>query len=65
MANCFIRLSICAWLLVMFLMMVGALAILELRVAYYPPVAPPAVSVTANYPGAYAQTVQDTVTQVI
>lgn len=46
-------------------MMAGVLAILQLPVAQYPTIAPPAVSISANYPGADAQTVQDTVTQVI
>ncbi|EFM6590587.1 multidrug efflux RND transporter permease subunit AcrF [Escherichia coli] len=65
MANFFIRRSIFAWVLAIILMMAGALAILQLPVAQYPTIAPPAVSVSANYPGADAQTVQDTVTQVI
>ena len=52
-------------MLAIILMMAGALAILQLPVAQYPTIAPPAVSVSANYPGADAQTVQDTVTQVI
>lgn len=43
----------------------GALAILKLPIAQYPTVAPPAIQLTATYPGADAQTVQDTVTQVI
>ncbi|EIJ8961517.1 efflux RND transporter permease subunit [Salmonella enterica] len=46
-------------------MMAGALAIMQLPVAQYPTIAPPAVSISATYPGADAQTVQDTVTQVI
>lgn len=65
MANFFIRRPIFAWVLAIILMMAGALAILQLPVAQYPTIAPPAVSVSANYPGADAQTVQDTVTQVI
>ena len=64
MANFFIRRPIFAWELAIILMMAGALAILQLPVAQYPTIAPPAVSVSANYPGADAQTVQDTVTQV-
>lgn len=52
-------------MLAIILMMAGALAILQLPVAQYPTIAPPAVSVSANYPGADARTVQDTVTQVI
>ncbi|EDH3386244.1 efflux RND transporter permease subunit [Salmonella enterica] len=65
MANFFIRRPIFAWVLAIILMMAGALAIMQLPVAQYPTIAPPAVSISATYPGADAQTVQDTVTQVI
>ena len=61
MANFFIF----AWVLAIILMMAGALAIMQLPVAQYPTIAPPAVAISATYPGADAQTVQDTVTQVI
>ncbi|EHT2425840.1 efflux RND transporter permease subunit, partial [Salmonella enterica subsp. enterica serovar Kentucky] len=59
------RRPIFAWVLAIILMMAGALAIMQLPVAQYPTIAPPAVSISATYPGADAQTVQDTVTQVI
>ncbi|MMS80032.1 efflux RND transporter permease subunit [Salmonella enterica] len=65
MANFFIRRPIFAWVLAIILMMAGALAIMQLPVAQYPTIATPAVSISATYPGADAQTVQDTVTQVI
>ncbi|ANG94432.1 efflux RND transporter permease subunit [Enterobacteriaceae bacterium 155047] len=65
MANFFIQRPIFAWVLAIILMIAGGLAILKLPVAQYPTIAPPAVAVTATYPGADAQTVQDTVTQVI
>ncbi|HBW3310456.1 TPA: efflux RND transporter permease subunit [Salmonella enterica subsp. enterica] len=65
MANFFIRRPIFAWVLAIILMMAGALAIMQLPVAQYPTIAPPAVSISATYPGADAKTVQDTVTQVI
>lgn len=65
MAKFFIERPIFAWVLAIILMIAGALAILQLPVAQYPTIAPPAVAVTATYPGADAQTVQDTVTQVI
>ncbi|EDS1884897.1 efflux RND transporter permease subunit [Salmonella enterica subsp. enterica serovar Sandiego] len=65
MTNFFIRRPIFAWVLAIILMMAGALAIMQLPVAQYPTIAPPAVSISATYPGADAQTVQDTVTQVI
>ena len=65
MANFFIGRPIFAWVLAIILMLAGALAIMQLPVAQYPTIAPPAVAISANYPGADAQTVQDTVTQVI
>ncbi|RXK33336.1 hypothetical protein BBD39_01985 [Arsenophonus endosymbiont of Bemisia tabaci Asia II 3] len=46
-------------------MLAGLLAIIKLTVAQYPTIAPPAISVSATYPGADANTVQNTVTQVI
>src|ERR1700726_1111306 len=46
-------------------MMIGALAIVTLPIAQYPSIAPPAVAITVTYPGASADTVQSTVTQVI
>jgi multidrug efflux pump len=46
-------------------MLAGALSIFKLPIAQYPEVAPPAVSISASYPGASAQTVQDTVIQII
>ncbi|EOE6915875.1 efflux RND transporter permease subunit [Cronobacter turicensis] len=65
MANFFIQRPIFAWVLAIIMMMAGALAILQLPIAQYPTIAPPAIAVSATYPGADAQTVQDTVTQVI
>ncbi|WP_212736491.1 efflux RND transporter permease subunit, partial [Escherichia coli] len=53
------------WGWALFRRMGGERAVLQLPVAQYPTIEPPAVSVSANYPGADAQTVQDTVTQVI
>lgn len=47
------------------MMIAGGTAILQLPIAQYPTIAPPAVAISATYPGADAQTVQDTVTQVI
>ena len=47
------------------IMLAGGLSILKLPVAQYPTIAPPAISITAMYPGADAETVQNTVTQVI
>ena len=46
-------------------MRVGGISILNLPISQYPSIAPPTIGITAQYPGASAQTVQDTVTQVI
>jgi multidrug efflux pump len=65
MANFFITRPVFAWVIAALIMLTGTLALFSLPVAQYPAIAPPAVSITASYPGADAQTVQDTVTQVI
>ena len=65
MSNFFIDRPIFAWVLAIILMLAGSLAIKNLPVTQYPPIAPPAVSITVTYPGASAETVQSTVTQVI
>ncbi|NIJ75522.1 multidrug efflux pump [Xanthomonas campestris] len=65
MSRFFIDRPIFAWVLAIIVMLAGALAILSLPVNQYPNIAPPAISITANYPGASAQTVQDTVVQVV
>src|SRR6201984_2664824 len=65
MVNFFIDRPIFAWVLAIVIMMAGALAIRTLPVAQYPSIAPPAISITVTYPGASADTVQSTVTQVI
>lgn len=52
MANFFINRPIFAWVLAIILMMAGALAIMQLPVAQYPTIAPPAVAISATYPGA-------------
>jgi len=65
MAKFFIDRPIFAWVIAIIVMLAGLLAILKLPVAQYPTIAPPAVTIAATYPGADAQTVQDSVTQVI
>ncbi|CAN7726717.1 efflux RND transporter permease subunit [Variovorax sp. LjRoot290] len=65
MARFFIDRPIFAWVLAIIVMLAGALAIFTLPIAQYPSIAPPAVAITANYPGASAKTLEDTVTQVI
>ena len=65
MARFFIDRPIFAWVIALIIMLAGALSILKLPVAQYPEIAPPQVTINAVYPGASAQTMQDTVTQVI
>jgi HAE1 family hydrophobic/amphiphilic exporter-1/multidrug efflux pump len=65
MARFFIDRPIFAWVISIIIMGVGTLSILTLPVAQYPQIAPPSISVSAVYPGASAQTVANTVTQVI
>jgi multidrug efflux pump len=61
----FIERPIFAWVIAIVIMLAGALAIRILPIAQYPDIAPPAVVITATYPGASPQTVENTVTQVI
>ena len=54
-----------AWVIAIFIMLLGGLSIYNLPIAQYPPIAPPAIAITAYYPGASAQTVENSVTQII
>lgn len=65
MSRFFIDRPIFAWVLAIVVMLAGVLAIQSLPIAQYPSIAPPAISITATYPGASARTLEDTVTQVI
>lgn len=65
MARFFIDRPIFAWVLAIIVMLAGAISIFTLPIAQYPAIAPPAVAITANYPGASAKTLEDTVTQII
>ncbi|HED3714578.1 TPA: multidrug efflux RND transporter permease subunit SdeY, partial [Serratia marcescens] len=65
MAKFFIDRPIFAWVIAIIVMLAGVLAIMKLPIAQYPTIAPPAVTISATYPGADAKTVQDTVTQII
>jgi len=64
-ARFFIDRPIFAWVLAIIVMVFGGLSITRLPVSQYPAIAPPAISVTATYPGASARTLEETVTQVI
>jgi multidrug efflux pump len=65
MARFFIDRPIFAWVIAMIIMLAGILAIKNLPISQYPSIAPPTVVIAANYPGASAKTMEDTVTQVI
>jgi multidrug efflux pump len=65
MAQFFIDRPIFAWVIALFIMVLGGVAITQLPVSQYPPVAPPSIVITATYPGAPAQTLEDSVLAVI
>jgi multidrug efflux pump len=65
MSRFFIDHPVFAWVLAIVLMLAGTAAVFTLPIAQYPPIAPPAVSITVTYPGASAETVQGTVVQPI
>jgi multidrug efflux pump len=65
MSRFFIDRPIFAWVIAIVIMLAGLLSIIALPIAQYPAIAPPAISITGNYPGASAQTVEDSITQVI
>ncbi len=65
MSRFFIDRPIFAWVIALVIMLAGGLSILKLPINQYPSIAPPAVGISVRYPGASAQTVQDTVVQVI
>ncbi|WP_343637651.1 efflux RND transporter permease subunit [Roseateles sp.] len=65
MARFFIDRPIFAWVLAIITMLAGIVAVLTLPIAQHPTIAPPAIAITANYPGASSKTLEDTVTQVI
>jgi len=54
-----------AWVIAIIMMAGGVLAIYNLPIAQYPPIAPPSIAITAFYPGASAETVENSVTQII
>jgi len=54
-----------AWVIAIVMMVAGGLAIYNLPISQYPPIAPPSIAITAFYPGASAETVENSVTQII
>ncbi|MEO7546878.1 MAG: efflux RND transporter permease subunit, partial [Ramlibacter sp.] len=65
MAKFFIDRPIFAWVIALFIIVMGSVAIKQLPIAQYPPVAPPAIVVSATYPGASATTLEESVISVI
>jgi multidrug efflux pump len=65
MAKFFIDRPIFAWVIALFVIVMGAVAITQLPISQYPPVAPPAIVINVTYPGASAQTLEDSVLSVI
>jgi len=65
MARFFIDRPIFAWVIALFIMVAGAVSITQLPISQYPPVAPPSIVISAAYPGASAQTLEDSVMSVI
>lgn len=65
MARFFIDRPIFAWVLAIITMLAGVMAVLTLPIAQYPTIAPPAIAISATYPGASSKTLEDSVTQVI
>lgn len=61
----FVRRPVFAWVIAILIMLAGVLAIRTLPVGQYPDVAPPAVKISATYTGASAETLENSVTQVI
>lgn len=65
MAKFFIDRPIFAWVIAIIIMLAGSLAITQLPVEQYPQIAPPSVQINATYPGATAETLEESVTQII
>ncbi|HQR58445.1 MAG TPA: efflux RND transporter permease subunit, partial [Azonexus sp.] len=65
MSRFFLARPVFAWVIAIAMMAAGVLAIHNLPIAQYPPIAPPAIAINAFYPGASAETVENTVTQII
>jgi len=65
MANFFIDRPIFAWVIALFLIVVGSVSVTKLPISQYPPVAPPSIVLTATYPGASASTLEESVISVI
>ena len=65
LANFFLDRPVFAWVIAIIIMLAGGLAIHSLPISQYPPIAPPSIAIEAMYPGASAETVENTVVQII
>src|SRR5438045_9674919 len=65
MAKFFIDRPVFAWVIALFILVMGSVSITKLPIAQYPTVAPPTIVVSAVYPGASAQTLEETVLSII
>ena len=65
LSNFFLDRPVFAWVIAIILMVAGGLAIYNLPISQYPPIAPPSIAIEAFYPGASAETVENSVTQII
>nr|NDG06557.1 efflux RND transporter permease subunit [Oxalobacteraceae bacterium] len=65
MAKFFIDRPVFAWVIALFILLAGILSIPKLPISQYPVIAPPTIIVNAIYPGASAQTVDESVTSLI
>ncbi len=65
LSNFFLERPVFAWVIAIIMMLAGCLAIYNLPISQYPPIAPPSIAIDAFYPGASAETVENSVTQII
>lgn len=65
MSRFFINRPIFAWVMAILVMLIGVISVINLPIEQYPRIAPPTISVSASYPGANAQTVENSVIQII
>ncbi|MCE5302367.1 MAG: efflux RND transporter permease subunit [Planctomycetaceae bacterium] len=65
MSKFFLDRPVFAWVIAIILMVLGGLAIYTLPISQYPPIAPPSIAIDSFYPGASAETVENSVTQII
>src|SRR5512136_223433 len=61
----FLKRPVFAWVIAISFMVLGGLAIYNMPISQYPPIAPPSIAISAFYPGASAETVENSVTQII